>query len=256
MCELWDVCYEMDTVCQYELHVWPHPRSTISPSVFVWEIYVVWVIKLLRGCLRFDPDAISSIIISLNISGPLWKLKQLDSLTPAFVDLWRICALACIKLSLLLRECNFQLFASHILDHENMLVTQHFHCYFQTFLAQKYGYRPFPPKIDADEFEKIVSGVSKADDKKLLTDWFVRDDNIVPPLYQLTPIREKLPDYANDDNPELKKKVKLHFVTLHNAMNNSLLCTRNLCTIQHFHCNYSFFLNRPLHEIFDRNPFY
>ena len=82
---------------------------------------------------------------------------------------------------------------------------------FQTFLAQKYGYRPFPPKIDAVEFEKILSGVSKADDKKLLTDWFVRDDNIVPPLYQLTPIRQKLPDYANDDNPELKSKVESYF---------------------------------------------
>ena len=45
------------------------------------------------------------------------------------------------------------------------------------------------------------------DDKTLLTDWFVRDDNIVPPVYQLSPIREKLPDYANDEDPELKKKV-------------------------------------------------
>ena len=91
---------------------------------------------------------------------------------------------------------------------------------FQTFLAQKYGYRPFPPKIDAVEFEKILSGVSKADDKKLLTDWFIRDDNIVPPLYQLTPIRQKLPDYANDENPELKSKVKsgFHFYGIQRLM--------------------------------------
>ena len=77
----------------------------------------------------------------------------------------------------------------------------------QTFLAQKYGYRPFPAKIDAEEFEKILDGVENNDDKTLLTDWFVQDCNIVPPVYQLTPIRQKLPDYANDENPELKKRV-------------------------------------------------
>ena len=48
--------------------------------------------------------------------------------------------------------------------------------------------------MDAEEFEKILVGVEKADDKKLLTDWFLRNDNIVPPVYQLTPIRQKLPD--------------------------------------------------------------
>ena len=82
-----------------------------------------------------------------------------------------------------------------------------FYVILQTFLAQKYGYRPFPAKIDAEEFEKILEGVENNDDKTLLTDWFVRDSNIVPPVYQLTPIRQKLPDYANDENPELKKKV-------------------------------------------------
>ena len=77
----------------------------------------------------------------------------------------------------------------------------------QTFLAQKYGYRPFPAKIEAEEFDSIINGVEKEEDKTLLTNWFVRDDNIVPPVYQLTPIRQKLPDYANDEEPELKKKV-------------------------------------------------
>ena len=57
------------------------------------------------------------------------------------------------------------------------------------------------------EFETLLEGVESDDDKTLLTDWFVRDDNIVPPVYQLTPIRQKLPDYANDEDPELKKKV-------------------------------------------------
>ena len=80
--------------------------------------------------------------------------------------------------------------------------------FLQTFLAQKYGYRPFPPKIDALEFETILDGVDDEDDKKLLSDWFLRDDNSVPPVYYLTPVRSKLPHYANDEAPDLRAKVR------------------------------------------------
>ena len=78
---------------------------------------------------------------------------------------------------------------------------------FQTFLSQKYGYRPFPPKIKADEFEKILAAVDNDEDKSLLTDWFLKDENCVPALYLLQPIREKLKHYVDDENPDKKKSV-------------------------------------------------
>ncbi len=79
---------------------------------------------------------------------------------------------------------------------------------FQTFLAQKYGYRPFPPKIPAAEFDALVSAVSDVHDLDLLREWFILDSNIVPPVYILHPIREKLPHYADDSQPERKKEVR------------------------------------------------
>ena len=78
----------------------------------------------------------------------------------------------------------------------------------QTFLGQKYGYRPFPPRINADEFEKMLKAVKQAEDETLLTDWFLKDENCVPAQYQLQPIREKLEHYADDAQPEKKKEVQ------------------------------------------------
>ena len=88
----------------------------------------------------------------------------------------------------------------------------HVHFGFQTFLAQKYGYRPFPPKIDAIEFEAIFNATDEAD-QTLLSDWFVKDDNASPPYYLLQPIRDKLPDYINDAEPDKKKEVGSYFIS-------------------------------------------
>ncbi|XP_032219851.2 uncharacterized protein LOC5519197 [Nematostella vectensis] len=77
---------------------------------------------------------------------------------------------------------------------------------FITFLGQKYGYRPFPPKIPATEFENLLSAVSNVEDQQLLRHWFRRDDNIVPAEYLLQPITVLLPDYRNYSNNELRKK--------------------------------------------------
>ena len=69
---------------------------------------------------------------------------------------------------------------------------------FQTFLSYKYGYhRPFPPKILAEEFQLIFSGVEEKKDQDLLTKWFVKDENMIPPHYILQPIQKFIPDYRN-----------------------------------------------------------
>ena len=76
----------------------------------------------------------------------------------------------------------------------------------QTFLGQKYGYRPFPAKIPASEFEKLLGAVDKKDDHELLKRWFWRDDNAAPAQYLLQPITSLLPHYRDYVNNELRKK--------------------------------------------------
>ena len=68
----------------------------------------------------------------------------------------------------------------------------------QAFLGQKYGYRPFPPKIAADEFEAIRRELATEEGAwSLLDTWFRKDTNSVPNVYVLQPISSVLPDYAD-----------------------------------------------------------
>ena len=78
----------------------------------------------------------------------------------------------------------------------------------QTFLGQKYGYRPFPAKIDATEFDRLLAGVSDAEDKSLLNYWFYRDDNSVPAVYVLQPITVHLPHFSDNENNERRKAAR------------------------------------------------
>ena len=85
-------------------------------------------------------------------------------------------------------------------------VTQFVSLYFQTFLGQKYGYRPFPVNISASEFEKLLGTVENQDDVALLKHWFWRDDNAFPAQYLLQPIMSLLPHHRDYANEELRKK--------------------------------------------------
>ncbi|XP_070534262.1 NACHT and WD repeat domain-containing protein 2-like [Ptychodera flava] len=74
---------------------------------------------------------------------------------------------------------------------------------FVTFLCQKYGYRPFPPKIPAAEFEVMRQVLVRNNASvRLLDEWFQRDDNCVPPVYILQPISSRLVHFKDNDNPE------------------------------------------------------
>lgn len=89
---------------------------------------------------------------------------------------------------------------------------------FQTFLGQKYGYRPFPAKIVASEFEKLLGAVESNDDLQLLKHWFWRDDNSVPAEYLLQPITSLLPHYRDYANDELRKKASSDWWTAFERM--------------------------------------
>jgi Domain of unknown function (DUF4062) len=51
--------------------------------------------------------------------------------------------------------------------------------------GDRYGWRPVPSAIPADEYEVIEHHVPPAE-KELLQPWHKRDDNAVPPVYDLT----------------------------------------------------------------------
>eukprot|EP00736_Rhodelphis_marinus_P005781 Rmarinus@m.16262 len=69
------------------------------------------------------------------------------------------------------------------------------------FLGNKYGFRPFPAKIPQSEFEMLFPLILKESRSgaKLLTKWFLLDQNIVPPHYVLQPIYTRIPGYLSDN---------------------------------------------------------
>jgi len=81
---------------------------------------------------------------------------------------------------------------------------------FIMLLGDRYGWQPLPARIDAEEFEKIVdltpspfgpSTTSKGRligewSKALLSKWYWRDDNAVPPEYVLQQRGEELREYT------------------------------------------------------------
>ncbi|XP_076319840.1 NACHT and WD repeat domain-containing protein 2 isoform X1 [Tachypleus tridentatus] len=76
---------------------------------------------------------------------------------------------------------------------------------FVVFLAQKYGYRPIPTKIDAKEFLLLRDAlVSIGTDVSLLDKWYQEDTNSVPSEYVLQPISSILFNFNNKRVPKLQ----------------------------------------------------
>ena len=77
-------------------------------------------------------------------------------------------------------------------------------------MGNKYGYRPYPNVIEASEYDVILESALEAErDVSLLEEWFVKDENAVPPVYLLQPITSKFPMYADDteENTDLREQV-------------------------------------------------
>ena len=63
---------------------------------------------------------------------------------------------------------------------------------FIAILGDKYGWRPLPQSINADEFENLLQFIDRSD-RELIVSWYVRDDNSVPACYLLQPISTQFP---------------------------------------------------------------
>jgi hypothetical protein len=67
---------------------------------------------------------------------------------------------------------------------------------FIILLGERYGARPAPYEIPADEFQQIEQHVTDPDDRALLQDWYQRNDNAVPAVYDIRPRTGKFADLA------------------------------------------------------------
>ncbi|HOP47979.1 MAG TPA: DUF4062 domain-containing protein [Desulfobacteraceae bacterium] len=67
---------------------------------------------------------------------------------------------------------------------------------FIILLGDRYGWRPLPYEIQATEFEEILTHITDEKDAELLGRWYRRDNNAVPPVYDLQPRAEKYSERA------------------------------------------------------------
>ncbi|MBE9571261.1 MAG: DUF4062 domain-containing protein [Proteobacteria bacterium] len=68
---------------------------------------------------------------------------------------------------------------------------------FVVLLGDRYGWCPLPYEIPASEFSEILHNVTNAEDTELLSNWYRRDDNAVPPVYDLQPRTGEYVESAN-----------------------------------------------------------
>lgn len=76
---------------------------------------------------------------------------------------------------------------------------------FIALLGNQYGHRPIPRQIPENEFEVLISKLSKDPESlKLLNQWFTKDSNSIPPTYILQPITANFPHYNDKESENAK----------------------------------------------------
>lgn len=121
-------------------------------------------------------------------------LVHLGSLRSCEIILYRVLSISLYNLSF----CDWN-FRSTLPSIRNA-----FAIFYQTFLGQKYGFRPLPSEIPAAEFEKLLSNLTDQDEKAVLGKWFKCDLNAIPPTYVLQPVSFHIPDHLCRDAKQRK----------------------------------------------------
>ncbi|MCP4205478.1 MAG: AAA family ATPase [Shimia sp.] len=74
------------------------------------------------------------------------------------------------------------------------------HPNFIVLMGDRYGWCPLPAEIEASAFLTIANSVGKTEKRKLLEDWYRRDDNAIPPVYCLQERRGQFEDTPTWEN--------------------------------------------------------
>lgn len=67
---------------------------------------------------------------------------------------------------------------------------------FIVLLGDRYGWQPLPPEIETGEFEALLGEGEDGEERELLTSWYSRDDNALPPAYFLNPRSSKFAELS------------------------------------------------------------
>jgi NACHT domain- and WD repeat-containing protein len=89
---------------------------------------------------------------------------------------------------------------------------------FIVLLGERYGWRPLPAEIPAEEFERIAQHISQPEERNLLVwdeqqppeqkGWYRRDDNAVLPVYCLQPREVKLGAEQTDEEKKAARQAE------------------------------------------------
>ena len=77
---------------------------------------------------------------------------------------------------------------------------------FIVLLGNRYGWQPLPYAIEASEFEALLPQVSGMDNQDLLTSWYKRDENSVPPAYLIQPRKVDIPERATHEETKAARE--------------------------------------------------
>ncbi|XP_007240267.3 NACHT domain- and WD repeat-containing protein 1 [Astyanax mexicanus] len=177
----------------------------------VEELREVLAVKALRGhdtdCLQPQSNVVRLFISSTSSDLTSERNAFWDKIYPEIQDF-------CQSLGLVFEVVDFRWGVSDSVINDHMTVEL---CLQEIQLCQKlsvgpsflalvgsqYGHRPIPRFISENEFELLLSKLSRKDQEgsMLLRQWFIKDSNSVPPKYVLQPISTHYPHY-NDTGAE------------------------------------------------------
>lgn len=123
---------------------------------------------------------------------------------------------------------------------------------FIVLLGDRYGWRPLPPQIPADEFEEILTKVPATERMLLVTDrpvpawhdgqrlqrtgWYRKDLNAVPAEYILQPRRVDLPaNVSHTDQKRIQDEEEADWRQLEARMRSAILAAIDLLGWERWH---------------------
>jgi len=77
---------------------------------------------------------------------------------------------------------------------------------FIVLLGDRYGWCPLPAEIPEIEFNQIIEKITDDDDIKLITQWYMYDENALPPVYCLKEREVNIGEDAADDQRKAAQK--------------------------------------------------
>ncbi|KAI9202947.1 uncharacterized protein BJ171DRAFT_511351 [Polychytrium aggregatum] len=98
---------------------------------------------------------------------------------------------------------------------------------FACLLGNKYGYRPPPRTLSVEEYDIIVNKLSIASEGdgnemlRLVQDWYEKNDNINPPVYQLKRVSSHIPNFISED-PVLQAEARGEWVKVSMSVQRAL----------------------------------